>query len=59
MAKSKGISTPRAINCELSKSQCPNTEEEIEEMKHVNYRSAVGSLIHAANNTRFFCYKNN
>ena len=53
MAESKGISTPRAVNCELTKLQCPKTDEELEEMKHINYRSAVGSLIHAANNTRF------
>ena len=32
---------------------CPNTEEEIEKMKHVNYRSAVVSLIHAANNKHY------
>ena len=53
MAESKGITTPCAVNCELLKAQCPVTEEEIEEMKHMKYRSAVGSLIHAANNTRF------
>jgi len=51
MEECKGVSSPGAQG-ELSKQQCPTTAEEIEAMRKIPYRQAVGSLMYLVNCTR-------
>jgi hypothetical protein len=53
MDGSKGLPTPIATNIDITKDMAPKTQQEVEDMKDVPYRSAVGSLMHTATNTRF------
>eukprot|EP01018_Ginkgo_biloba_P037661 Gb_24335 [translate_table: standard] len=43
----KPVNTPIPISFKLSAEQCPKTQEDIEDMSHVPYASAVGSLMYA------------
>ena len=44
----KPLSTPMDLSIQSSKDQCPETIEEITEMKKVSYREVVGSLNYCA-----------
>jgi hypothetical protein len=44
---SKLVKVPIPIGVKLSADQCPQTKEEEEDMSHVLYASAVGSLMYA------------
>ena len=46
MHGSKPVKVPIPICVNLSVDQCPKTHEEEEEMSHVPYASAVGSLMY-------------
>ena len=52
MEDCKPTSTPMAPNLVLSKSHCPSTPEELQEMKLIPYRKAVGSLMYLSVATR-------
>jgi len=52
MQDSKLVKVPIPIGVKLSAEQCPKTQEEEEDMSHVPYASAVGSLIYAMICTR-------
>ena len=52
MEDCKPTSTPMAPNLVLSKSHCPSTPEEVQEMKLIPYRKAVGSLMYLSVATR-------
>ena len=52
MHGSKPIKVPIHIGVNLSADQCPKTQEEEEDMSHVPYASAVGSLMYAMVCTR-------
>ena len=52
MDKSKVVSTPLALHFRLSTSNAPTSDKEKEEMQHVPYASAVGSLMYAMVCTR-------
>ena len=52
MHGSKPIKVPIPISVKLSADQCPKTQEEEEDMSHVPYASAVGSLMYAMVCTR-------
>jgi len=52
MHASKPVRTPAVKGEPLRAADSPSTEEEIVAMSHVPYKSAVGSLLHAANGTR-------
>ncbi|XP_043710428.1 secreted RxLR effector protein 161-like [Telopea speciosissima] len=57
MKNSKKGNVPFRHGISLSKSQCPKTPEDIEEMRRVPYASAVGSLMYAMLCTRpDICY---
>ena len=57
MKDSKKGSLPFRHGIKLSRDQCPNTPEDIENMKNVPYASAVGSLMYAMMCTRpDICY---
>jgi hypothetical protein len=47
MHGSKPVKVPIPIGVKLSADQCPKTQEEEEDMSHVPYASAVGSLMYA------------
>jgi hypothetical protein len=47
MHGSKPVKVPIPIGVNLSADQCPKTQEEEEDMSHVLYSSAVGSLMYA------------
>jgi hypothetical protein len=47
MHGSKLVKVPIPIGVKLSVDQCPKTQEEEEDMSHVLYASAVGSLMYA------------
>jgi hypothetical protein len=49
---SKPVKVPILIGVNLSADQCPKTQEEEEDMSHVLYASAVGSLMYAMVYTR-------
>eukprot|EP00253_Pinus_taeda_P006515 PITA_06515 len=49
---SKLMKVPIHVDVKLSAEQCPKTQEEEEEMSHVPYASAVGSLMYAMVYTR-------
>jgi len=53
MKEAKEISVPVDPYTRLSKEICPKTQEEKEEMEKIPYASLVGSLLFAANVTRF------
>ena len=46
------VQTPINPGIILSEAQCPSTPEEVEEMRHIPYISAVGSLLYLAIATR-------
>jgi hypothetical protein len=46
MHRSKPVKVPIPIGVKLSANQCPKTQEEEEDMSHVLYASAVGSLMY-------------
>jgi hypothetical protein len=52
MSDCKPISTPMQPNSRLSRSQCPQTPEEVEFMKTIPYLAAVGALMYLATSTR-------
>jgi len=52
MQDSKLVKVPILIGVRLSTEQCPKTQEEEEDMSHVPYVSAVGSLMYAMVYTR-------
>ena len=52
MDKAKPVSIPLGNHFKLSKSMCPSSRKEIEEMKLIPYSSAVGSLMYAMVCTR-------
>src|SRR3978361_384577 len=52
MADCKPISTPMQPNTRLSRSQAPQTPEEVQFMKTVPYLAAVGALMYLATTTR-------
>ena len=52
MQESKAIKVPIPVGAKLSAEQCPTTQEEVEDMSHVPYASAVGSLMYAMVCTR-------
>jgi len=47
MIEARLITTPLAGHFRLSYSQCPNSQEEEDDMSQVPYASAMGSLMHA------------
>ena len=47
MQESKPVKVPIHIGAKLSVEQCPMTQEEVEDMSHVPYASAVGSVMYA------------
>jgi hypothetical protein len=52
MHGSKSVKVPIPIGVKLSADHCPKTQEEEEDMSHVPYASAVGSLMYAMVCTR-------
>ena len=52
MQDSKPVKVPIPVGVRLSTEQCPKTQEEEEDMSHVPYASAVGSLMYAMVYTR-------
>ena len=52
MQDCKPVNTPIPVGFKLSAEQCPKTQEDIEDMSHVPYASAVGSLMYAMVCTR-------
>jgi len=52
MHDSKPVKVPIPIGVKLSAKQCPKTKEEEEDMSHVLYASAVGSLMYVMVCTR-------
>jgi len=46
------IATPMDVNVKLTKDMCPKTQEEFEEMEHIPYQSAIGSLMYLMLGTR-------
>ncbi|KAL0561491.1 hypothetical protein IC582_001919 [Cucumis melo] len=57
MQKSKRGLLPFRHGVTLSKEQCPKTPQDVEEMRHIPYASAVGSLMYAMLCTRpDICY---
>eukprot|EP00253_Pinus_taeda_P024014 PITA_24014 len=51
-ADSKPVKVPIPVGVRLSAEQCPKTQEEEEDMSHVPYASAAGSLMYAMVYTR-------
>ena len=47
MQDSKPVNVPIPVGVNLSAEQCPKTQKEEEDMSHVPYESAVGSLMYA------------
>eukprot|EP00253_Pinus_taeda_P007251 PITA_07251 len=52
MQDSKPVKVPILVGVRLSIEKCPKTQEEEEDMSHVRYASAVGSLMYAMVCTR-------
>jgi len=52
MAEVRPVTTPLAGHFKLSSDQCPNSQEEEDEMSQVPYASAVRSLMYAMICTR-------
>ena len=52
MSNAKPVGVPLANHFKLSKSWCPSSKKEIEEMSTIPYSSAVGSLIYVMVCTR-------
>jgi len=47
MDKAKIVSTPLALNFKLSSRKAPSNDKEKDDMQHVPYAFAVGSLMYA------------
>ena len=47
MQECKPVKVPIPVGVRLSTKQCPKTQEEEEDMSHVPYASAIGSLMYA------------
>ena len=45
----KGVRTSMRHSFELTREQCPQSEEEEEEMQEVSYRSVIGKLLYFQN----------
>ncbi|XP_062710996.1 uncharacterized protein LOC134289024 [Aedes albopictus] len=52
MANSNAVSTPANASLKLDKTMSPSTPEEVEVIKAVPFKQAVGSLLYAAQATR-------
>ena len=52
MQDSNPVKVHIPVDANLSAEQCPKTQEEEEEMSHVPYTSAIGSLMYAMVYTR-------
>jgi len=52
MAEARPVTTPLAGHFRLSSNQCPNLQEDKDEMSRVPYASVMGSLMHAMLYTR-------
>lgn len=52
MAECKPISTPLDTNQKLSREMEPQEQKEIDDMRKIPYKEAVGSLMHASQGTR-------
>jgi transposase InsO family protein len=52
MDQSHPVSTPMATGSTMTAADCPNTPDQIEEMRHVPFQSAVGALMYAMTATR-------
>ena len=52
METAKLVSTPLANHFRLSTTQCPKTDDEVQDMSKVPYASAVGCLMYAMYCTR-------
>jgi hypothetical protein len=52
MEECKPVKVPIPVGVKLSTNQCPKTHEEEEDMSHVPYASAFGSLMYAMVCTR-------
>jgi hypothetical protein len=52
MRECKSVKVPIHVGVKLSIDQCPKTQEDEEDMSHVPYVSAIGSLIYAMVYTR-------
>ena len=52
MTECKPVGTPMTPGLQLSKEDCPKTDEEVEEMQSIPYMNAVGSLLYLANTSR-------
>eukprot|EP00253_Pinus_taeda_P021617 PITA_21617 len=52
MQDSKPVKVPISVGVKLSVENCPKTHEKVEDMSHVPYASAVGSLMYAMVCTR-------
>ena len=52
MQDSKPVDVPIPVGVNMSTEQCPKTQEKEEDMSHVPYASAVGSLMYAMVYTR-------
>jgi hypothetical protein len=50
--ESKPVKVPITVGVKLSTDQCPETQEEEDDMSHVPYASAVGSFMYAIICTR-------
>ena len=54
MQDSKPVNVPIPVGVKVSTEQCPRAQEEEEDMSHVPYASAVGSLMYEMVYTRSF-----
>jgi hypothetical protein len=52
MDQCKPVSTPGQSGSKLTKSMCPTTEEEKQQMSSIPYRTVIGKLIYLAGCTR-------
>ena len=52
MDQCKTVSTPALPGTQVTKADCPTTDEQKQEMVAVPYKSLAGSLLHAVNGTR-------
>ena len=52
MENAKPVSTPLANNFRLSTTQCPKTNDDVQDMSKVPYASAMGCLMYAMLCTR-------
>ncbi|UYV84151.1 hypothetical protein LAZ67_X001338, partial [Cordylochernes scorpioides] len=52
MMECRGVSTPLDNSIPITKKDCPTTDKEKDEIKHVPYRELIGSLLYLANSSR-------